>query len=57
MGYEAKYANIIHQLLHKCLTIRGIECNFSINDCLLTPKSIKVYLEILQSIQGYRQQR
>ena len=30
-------------LLHKCLTIRGIECNFSINDCLLTPLIVPLY--------------
>ena len=30
-------------LLHKCLAIRGIECNFSINDCLLTPLIVPLY--------------
>ena len=34
-------------LLHKCLTIRGIECNFSINDCLLTPLIVLLYANCL----------
>ena len=41
--FEILFPFIVCHYYTKCLTICGIECNFSINDCLLTPLIVPLY--------------
>ena len=46
-NFESLFPLYCLSLLHKCLTIRRIECNFSINDCLLVPLIVPLYANCL----------